>query len=1006
MHDKVPPNDRHFYEVIQEGKQKLHFDVDIEEEKCRSFFSLNFAEDVKNYLIKEILNFLVAHQIPISINQDVLLFSSHGINRFSFHIIIDNYMMPYSSYCREASREIVGRTIEELRKKYPISNDQLNKIFDLSVNKQNQQFRIWGSSKYGKNRFKRLCREWNYFGQRIRWNARTFNDTRWNEERLKGFLEFERSLISYSAHDLPLINYVFPLTSPKNITHDRASLGGDVNFNLLSRLIPEGWKLGDCKNDGLYLLIKETPTICPLCRRVHEHDNQYLTIQGKRQDVYFRCFRTDADPLLPSEDKCHYVGSLETPPVLIEVIKPQDEAKVRSSEGMEYINQQYIGEINPADGILLNRSHLGTGKTTSYINYIRRNNLKRVLILSPRRLYARSITSEYNCEKPHLLSKVGEDFQCYLDDDVEINNCNRLVLQMESLHKLCFEKPFDVLILDEIEALLTQFSSGKTMKNVMNCSYVFSELVKTTPIIIGGDAFLDAKSIKTLKMLTGRRMKVIWNKFIPPQRKAIYLKKWPYLSFKFFQFLQEGKKIIFVCGSREKAISISKECEKQGFGYKLYTSRPDYPEENLRDLANVNEAWGNPNIRCVIFTSTITVGVNFDLKDIFDIMFIYGSARGCIVRDLFQGSFRVRHLKEDKIYFATYNRAKNKSLPTTHEGVETYLSQKCLNQEKTTHNYDNYLYKSTLQNEENGKIINEKVIQATWEYSPPWLRQCHIENILENNLSKTSFWQQFGNYLDLCNYRRFFPKINENEQFVGVNAKELTYRDLPDISSGYCTEIQVKKSCGIASEFEIKMLDKYYFRQRMNPKLSGDELAKFFDCYKKSTFYNLYFEKFKEKLIGPVLNYEIDHKYIEFAKDTIPKIQFIETFNKYLGIQKSCDPFVFDPNVSCLIAPWFFGNEPEIRRIFNIKDCNAQDQYTFIRHFIEKIYQSWLEAEFTTEQKRIQINFVRKKFTILKSDRGGGIELWNEMVYYDKNKNKSLEEEHREHVFDLMKLIN
>ena len=40
------------------------------------------------------------------------------------------------------------------------------------------------------------------------------------------------------------------------------------------------------------------------------------------------------------------------------------------------------------------------------------------------------------------------------------------------------------------------------------------------------------------------------------------------------------------------------------------------------------------------------------------------------------------------------------------------------------------------------------------------------------------------------------------------------------------------------------------------------------------------------------------------------------------------------------------------------------------------------------------------------SNGGGGMGLWNEMVYYDKNKNKSLEEKHVEHVLDLMKLIN
>jgi hypothetical protein len=67
---------------------------------------------------------------------------------------------------------------------------------------------------------------------------------------------------------------------------------------------------------------------------------------------------------------------------------------------------------------------------------------------------------------------------------------------MESLHKLDLNTipPFDVLILDEIEALLKQFSSKQTMKNLIQCSSVFWRLVKETPIVIGGDAFLSMKS--------------------------------------------------------------------------------------------------------------------------------------------------------------------------------------------------------------------------------------------------------------------------------------------------------------------------------------------------------------------------------------------------------------------------------------------------------------------------------------------------------------------------------
>lgn len=85
-----------------------------------------------------------------------------------------------------------------------------------------------------------------------------------------------------------------------------------------------------------------------------------------------------------------------------------------------------------------------------------------MVVLSPRILYTESITSEYNSNKPHLLPFQGRKFKTYLELNEkgkrkDYRNCDRLVIQMESLHNLLDVEPFDVLILDEIESLLMQY---------------------------------------------------------------------------------------------------------------------------------------------------------------------------------------------------------------------------------------------------------------------------------------------------------------------------------------------------------------------------------------------------------------------------------------------------------------------------------------------------------------------------------------------------------------------
>ena len=59
--------------------------------------------------------------------------------------------------------------------------------------------------------------------------------------------------------------------------------------------------------------------------------------------------------------------------------------------------------------------------------------------------------------------------------------------------------------------------------------------------------------------------------------------------------------------------------------------------KDVDDLLNVNEKWLELDL--LVYTSSITVGVNFDTSH-FDELFIYSSCKSGNVRDIFQSSMR------------------------------------------------------------------------------------------------------------------------------------------------------------------------------------------------------------------------------------------------------------------------------------------------------------------------------------------------------------------------------
>lgn len=130
--------DRVFSEVIPEGKQKFRLDIDA---LC---VDKNSYKEEKNKILEKL------NQITLFLNQRSLIYESVDPleTKISYHVVFPELILDSSFECREMFEELKERL-------------SLEEIYDESVYKKLQCFRIEGSRKDDSNRYKYLVGETN-----------------------------------------------------------------------------------------------------------------------------------------------------------------------------------------------------------------------------------------------------------------------------------------------------------------------------------------------------------------------------------------------------------------------------------------------------------------------------------------------------------------------------------------------------------------------------------------------------------------------------------------------------------------------------------------------------------------------------------------------------------------------------------------------------------------------------------------------------------------------------
>ena len=360
----IKQEERCYFEVIQGiYNQKPHFDVDINVKKIKEEYGYDytidtdFSERLKDCLIRNIIEKLENLGINASVSENILLYTSHGENKKSYHIVVNGY-----SHSNNVQAKLFRDSIVDLVKRCMCDDkdvvffnkngiDILSIFIDRSVYSSRQQFRIVSCQKYGSGRIKYFNEKFNYGESVITHDFKENFDT----IELKQLKILSDSLVSFCVDCLRI-------PDTEIVKYNQRVVINDINdnyFNYAYTFVEKYYgvntfsirNIDHAKMTANLKTMK--PYYCYVCSKVHEHENPRIYITGNT--AYWNCrrsnkriflcvisivdvqtksnkFETDVDKKSSSIDKKAYIFNT----------KPDPEQTVNAGSGSIVCEQQNL----------------------------------------------------------------------------------------------------------------------------------------------------------------------------------------------------------------------------------------------------------------------------------------------------------------------------------------------------------------------------------------------------------------------------------------------------------------------------------------------------------------------------------------------------------------------------------------------------------------------------------------------------------------------------------------
>lgn len=642
-------------------------------------------------------------------------------------------------------------------------------------------------------------------------------------------------------------------------------------------------------------------------------------------------------------------------------------------DGIVRLDDYVCPSIFSSSPITLVKAGLGRGKSTASITYINNNHFDKIFILTPRKTYAQSIVARFNRESKY-------HFELYSEmTEYNITNHTYVVIQCESLHRLdIYSVEGACVIIDEIESFLTQLTSVKThKKNHLTNIRMFEFLCGATKLI-GMDAFISEKSINLfrdmvlpihyynyIKPLEVRRfieiqscIKTVTSKTGKERKKTLYFE--PFCE-KILELIKSGKRMFLFISSIKKLEYLKNKLLISGINEEEIST---YSSNCKDDLTNVNDLWSSKKV--VFSTSSLTVGVNFDVANHFNSIGVYlSSTSRNLVRDIFQSLYRVRHITDKELYFTIDNNHYG-----IFEPIEKWMIKDNLIKKEDSILTQFHKYKIDTHNE-----LLDKV---------KWLENLYIDNLYEYALSVMKTREEFIKYLHLCNYVEEDRNITSNGDdlnIINTDPVIFKYDDIPSITSN---EMKVLRKLEHKTDMDNAKLEKFFFQQSIE-NISLDDEAVCWRLYNdcgKSKFRNISYEKgirSNTLNLGDVISTTLPI----LAEKMSLKLEIIQDLTSWLGVTNTQDinTKINSETINKLV-PLFKENLTKIYDAFEIKRSKGKEELnsTQIIRITNQVLDKWGFSSLERgERKQKRVDGKRVEVSEFKLQNKEGLDLYGKI---------------------------
>ena len=615
----------------------------------------------------------------------------------------------------------------------------------------------------------------------------------------------------------------------------------------------------------------------------------------------------------------------------------------------------------------LDATPMGFGKTYQIFEHLKNNPYKRILLVSPRKTFSK--------EKVAELQHIYPDFMDYTDDRMKTyinwSEVDKLACQVESLHKIEhteFDEPYNFTMLDEIESILYQFSSTTNSMNSMKNFNTFLNAIKYSDKIIAADAFITNRTLTFMKQL-GISTNVSINQYRKKDRTAVILgnakncheliKVKQDFASHLIDSLKKGKKICAVIGSQKFAVVIVDTIVNE-FGpeyinkIKLYDSK--IADENINDLKNVNEIWGNENISLVIYTTKITIGVSYTKED-FDLVYIYGTSISSVPRDIIQAHFRVRNIKENTVYISMFSGTPRDIHSSIHEEAKKnkYLDETF---SRDIQCWSDPSYEALYTTMRNYNSMEDHV--STWNY----------EKVLMYYLNDIGYKIEYHQEASI-------NKVELVKNMINIDA----YHKYKNTNKQIIEDIEKRVKGGKASCEDKLIIEAYYFYHRIVKKTLLDKLNySFTEVYSDITKTEFEKESFNAYLSDKMFNIQLNNMINEIGiiyydkrynvindQKNAMKHSFIRKITSILNIHYSfCTEALISSENMLKVLEYYkklSNEEKEIfSEVFKIPKLNLKSEFHNAKKLIATCINDWNGMNLkTSDQKRDQKNGVHTR---------------------------------------------